>query len=319
VHRRIAALAVLVFLASLVVAAAAPGAGPSYVSLGGLGALASDGKTRYVAVSGTSETVIQRVRVSDGSILAWDTLDGIWGIPAPTASPTGGEGVTRNGKRLVVASAGGGWPTKFAILDARSMRTLDRFDLDGSFAYDALSPDGTKLYLVQHVDQNDEQRYVVRAYDLRSHRLLPGRIADKTQRGWVMEGWAVARTSSTDGRWVYTLYQRGGGYPFIHALDTVNAVAHCIGLPWKGDQTALANMRLTLGPDGRTLAVRWKSGRPWLTMNTADWQLAHVQPTGFPWRWAAVAAAAAILLVLAAGLVVLGRRRQTSEAAPVPL
>ncbi len=134
-----------------------------------------------------------------------------------------------------------------------------------------------------------------------------------------MEGWAVTRTTSTDGRWVYTLYQRGGGYPFIHALDTVNGVAHCIGLPWKGDQTALASMRLTLAPDGRTLAVRWKSGRPWLTMNTADWQLAHVQPDGFAWRWAAAAAGGAILLVLASGLVLLGRRRQTSEAAPVPL
>ena len=62
-HRRIAALAVL---ASLVSASAALGAGPSYVSLGGLGALAPDGKTRYVAVAGTSETAIERVRVSDG-------------------------------------------------------------------------------------------------------------------------------------------------------------------------------------------------------------------------------------------------------------
>ena len=315
-HLRIAALAVLASLAS---ASAALGAGPSYVSLGGLGVLAPDGTTRYVAVSGGHDTAIERVRVADGSIVTWATLDGFWGIPAPTSSPTGGEGLTHDGRKLVVATAGIGWPSRFAVVDARSMRVLERFELPGSFAYDALSPDGSTLYLVQHVDQNDEQRYVVRAYDLRNHRLLPGRIADKTQRGWVMEGWAVTRATSADGRWVYTMYQRAGGYPFIHALDTVDGVAHCIGLPWKGGQAPLVNMRLTLARDGRTLAVHWKSGRPWLTMDTGNWQLTHVHSDGFRGRWVAAAVGSAIALVLACGLVVLVRRRQPSEAAPVPL
>jgi hypothetical protein len=317
VHSRIAVLAVLAFLAA---ASAALGAGPSYVSLGGLGALAPDAKTRYVAVSGTSDTTIERVRVSDGSVLTWTTLDGIWGIPAPTVSPTGGEGVTRDGKKLVVASAGGGWPTRFAVLDARSMRTVDHFDLDGSFSYDAMSPDGSTLYLVQHVDQEDVARYVVRAYDMNRHRLLPGRIADKTQQNWVMEGSPVARATSGDGRWVYTMYQRPGGYPFVHALDTVAGVAHCTGLPWKGDQAALANVRLTVGADGKTLAMRWRDGRPWLTMDTATWQLTHAAPgASFPWRWVVAVAGAATVLVLAAAVALFGRRRRPRGVASVPL
>jgi hypothetical protein len=296
------------------------GAGPSYVSLGGLGALAPDGKTRYVAVAGTSETTIERVRVSDGSILTWTTLGGIWGIPAPTVSPTGGEGVTHDGKKLVVASAGGGWPTRFAVLDARSMRTLDTFDLDGSFAYDAVSPDASTLYLVQHVDQENVARYVVRAYDMVNHRLLPGRIADKTQRSWVMEGSPVSRATSGDGRWVYTMYQRPGGYPFVHALDTVTGVAHCTGLPWKGDQAALASIRLTLAVDGKTLSMRWRDGRSWLTMNTATWQLTHAATgTAYQWTWVVAAIGAATALALTAGVVLLGRRRRPREAAPVPL
>ena len=72
----------------------------------------------------------------------------------------------------------------------------------------------------------------MRAYDLATHTLLPGRIADKTQKSWVMQGWAVSRATTADGRWDYTLYANPGGYPFIHALDTVRGVAHCIGLPW---------------------------------------------------------------------------------------
>ena len=50
---------------------------------------------------------------------------------------------------------------------------------------------------------------------------MPGRIADKTQKGWVMQGWPTARATTADGRWVYTLYSNPGGYPFVHALDTV--------------------------------------------------------------------------------------------------
>ena len=176
------------------------------------------------------------MRVSDGSILTWTTLGGIWGIPAPTVSPTGGEGVTRDGKKVVVASVGGGWPTRFAVLDARSMRTLDRFDLDGSFAYDAMSPDASTLYLVQHVGSGE--RRPLRRARVRHDEPSPAAGPDRGQdaAGWVMEGSPVSRATSGDGRWVYTMYQRPGGYPFVHALDTVTGVAHCIGLPWKGDQ-----------------------------------------------------------------------------------
>jgi hypothetical protein len=210
------------------------------------------------------------------------------------------------------------------------MRVLDRFALNGAFAYDALSPDASTLYLVQHVDQNNVNRYVVRAYDMTNHRLLPGRIADKTQLSWVMEGSPVTRATSAGGRWVYTLYQRPGGYPFIHALDTVNGVAHCTGLPWKGDQDQLWNVRLTLADRGKTLAVHWKSGRPWLAMNTANWQLAHVHahphPGSFPWRWVIAGGGGALLVLLALCAVTLGGRRRRHvvqqdqrEALPVAL
>ncbi len=97
----------------------------------------------------------------------------------------------------------------------------DQIVLKGTFAFDALSPDGSKLYLIEHKSVQDMQHYIVRAYDLNAHALVPGRIADKTQKSWVMQGWAVSRVSTTDGRWAYTLYANPGGFPFVHALDTV--------------------------------------------------------------------------------------------------
>jgi len=313
VHRLVAALAALVFLAS---GSAALAAGPSYVSEGGLGVLARDGNTRYIAVPIGNRTAIERVSVRGGNVTTWADLAGSWGIPAPTYSPTGGEGLSRDGKRLVIGMSFAGSPSRFAILDTRKMRVVDRITLEGDFAYDALSPDASTLYLTEHVDVNYVNRYVVRAYDLRSHVLLPGRIADKTQSDWVMEGWALTRATSGDGRWVYTLYSRPGGYPFVHALDTMNGSAHCIGLPWHGDQAALGTARLRLVDGGRSLALRLKSGRTWMTMSTADWRLTRVaHDGGFEWRWPLATAAA----MLGLALVVLGRRRRPKEAVPAAL
>ncbi len=316
-HRRIAALAVFAFLAS---ASAALAAGPTYVTQGGSGVLARDGKTRYVAVSTGSGTAIERVRVAGGSVATWADLRGSWGIPAPTYSATGGEGLTRDGKELIVGTWGAGPPSAFAVIDTRLMRVVDRFTLNGDFAYDALSPDASTLYLIQHVDASNVNRYVVRAYDLSSHQLAPGRIADKTQLGWVMEGSAVTRATSADGRWVYTLYQRPGGYPFIHALDAVNGVAHCIGLPWHGNQAPLSRIVLTLRDSGKTLDVSWKSGKPWLAVSMANWRITHVRPGSFPWAWVLAGVGGAIVLVL--GALAFSRRRieqDPREALPLAL
>ena len=316
-HRLVAALAVFAFLASGSVALAD---GPGYVSQGGSGTLAANGKTRYVAVPAGNWTAIEQIHVAGGSVMGWAMLEGGWGIPTPTVATTGGEGLTHDGSRLVVESSSRGAPTMFAVLDSRTLRILDRFTLNGDFAFDALSPDGNTLYLIQHVDSSNVNRYVVRAYVLSSHTLLPGRIADKSQAGWVMEGSAVARTTSGDGRMVYTMYMRPGGYPFIHALDSVQGSAHCVGLPWQGDQAPLANARLTLADNGRTLAVRLTGGRTWLTMNTGNWRLTRVQhPGGSSWHWPLAGGSVAAALALGLGLVLLGRRRRPREAAPVPL
>jgi hypothetical protein len=158
---------------------------------------------------------------------------------------------------------------------------------------------------------NDFQHYVVRAYDLDAHTLLPGRIADKAQKSWVMQGFPITRTTSAGGRWVYTLYENPGGYPFIHALDTVRAVAHCIGLPLSSsNQVPLAKVALSL--HGATLAVDRKGGKPWLSVNTATWRISQPESTSaFPWLWIGAGLAGAAGLA-AAGL--LYRRRRATGA-----
>jgi hypothetical protein len=262
------------------------------------GVLSPGGALRYVALAGpANSTTVEAVATDGGVVHATAQLLGPYGIPYVT-SPLVGEGLSTDGGTLVLGDAATTFPrthSSFVVLDAPTLRFRDVVSLRGDFAFDALSPHGARLYLIQHTDANDQSRYVVRAYDLRTHRLLPGRVADRTQKSWIMQGYPVSRTASADGRWVYTLYGNPGGFPFVHALDTVRGVAHCVGLPWRGDPNGVWNMRVTLR--GRALAVHFASGRRWLRLDTTSWRLSSDGGGGVPWwAWAALAAVAATIV-----------------------
>jgi hypothetical protein len=283
-HRPLAAaFAVLALLASAP-AAFADGPMPG-AAQGSLGVVSANGKARYLAVGSGLDTVVETVSTADGSLLGWTTLAGAWGIPAVTDGAGGAAGLSRDGKTLVLTTLGQTSITQVDLLNTNTLNVRDRFVLNGSFAYDAMSPGGTSIYFIQWVDMTNLNRYVVREYDLTTHALVPGSIADRTQKGWVMQGSPLTRTTSANGRWVYTLYQNPGGYPFIHALDTVRGVAHCIGLPYTGDQNGLSNLVLGLRAGGRTLDVHWKSGRPWLAVDTTSFRIVQVRSGAFPWLW----------------------------------
>src|SRR5436305_5164419 len=280
--------------------AAAPSAlGDGFAPLAsqnGDGVLARDGKTRFVAVGvyNSTDTMLARIDAHSGVVQQSVPLNGPWGIPIYSYGPNSGEGLSHDGKTLVVADLAATLPrtlSRFLFLDARSLKIRGEAVLKGDFSYDALSPHGNRLYLVQHRDVLDQIHYVVREYDVAHRRLLPGRVADRAQKSWVMTGYPVSRATAADGRWVYTLYAQPNGFPFVHALDTARGVAHCIGLPWRGSQDAVYNMRLSL--DGGTLHVHWLSGRPWYRMSTDTWKLSR-ERGGFPWwAWAALGALAA--------------------------
>ena len=87
------------------------------------------------------------------------------------------------------------------------------------------------MYLIQHTSAFNILRYAVRAYDLRTDRLVPGTIVDKREPDERMAGYPVARAATGDGVWAYTLYQKPSGRLFVHALDTSRGIARCIDLP----------------------------------------------------------------------------------------
>jgi hypothetical protein len=316
-------LAVLA-LSLLVFAGAASAAGPSPGLLeGSTGITTPNQPYRFVALGGPRTTTLAAIDKATGGVTRWRTLTGSWGIPLVAFDGTAA-GLSRDGKTLVIAD----WvqpansplrpSSTFRIYDASSLTKRGQFTLDGDFSFDALSPDARTLYLVQHVSQQDVFKYLVRAYDLRANRLLPNVIADKRQQGWVMRGLPMKRLASTDGRWVYTLYRRDGGTPFVHALDAAKQNAVCIGIPWSGSQDPLGRAVLTLEGGKLTIAA---AGRR-VAIDTQTFALSVPRGAGggggFPTGLVAGLAAGAAAVVALAAYALRRRSRRHADAVGLP-
>jgi hypothetical protein len=219
----------------------------------------TQGDVRYTAVRSGESTTIRALRVgANGGELATTKLDGKWGIPAVTSTGVAG-GLAPDGRTLVLTEppSYNGLRSKstFLVLSTDTLAIRNTIVLKGEFGFDAIAPDGRTLYLIQHRSRSDLVSYVVRGYDLGKGRLLSRVIVAKGESG-AMRGYPVARATSKAASWVYTLYNRGSGKPFIHALNTNQRFAVCIDLPWQPGSSNIWLTRLVLTPDGRQLVVR---------------------------------------------------------------
>jgi hypothetical protein len=210
-----------------------------------------------------------------GRVLRWATLPGNYGIPQVAFDGTT-DGLTRDGRTLVLGGVATSpqlrQSSSFAVVDVRRFRVRNTIRLRGDFAFDALSPDGRMLYLVEHVSAQDLSRYRVRAYDLGARRLLARMVTDKTRWQSVMQGMPATRASSSNGRWAYTLYV-GNRHPFVHALDTQHANAVCIDLPRSWRQLDLFGLRMSAQPDGKLLVRHRSGGRPLAVIDTHSFRV----------------------------------------------
>lgn len=240
---------------------------PQGVTPDGAGVASPNGKVRYLTVPGASRTLLEEVNVRDGTLQTWRWLDGALAIPAIAWH---GTGLSQDGKTLVLVTDP--WHTgsaTFLLLRTPYLTTERVVTLKGAWSFDAISPHGRTLYLIQGLPG----RYLVRAYDLRRGRLLKGVIADRREKG-PMTGAPVMRATTNDGRWAYTLYLRGNGTGFIHALDTVGRTAVCIDLPWEAMDAWAWDGQLWVSRDGRTLHLRQRgtNGRR-AVVDTRTWRL----------------------------------------------
>jgi len=256
---KLGAVAAVALTAAIAVGTAGANGSPYSPGLqyGWPGVGARDG-VRYVAFGMPRSTIVAAVRARDGRVLRSRVVRGFYGVPLVAYDGTPG-GLSGNGRTLVLGSygplPGRAGKTRFAVLGTKTLAVRRAIVLRGSWSFDAVSPDAATLFLTEHVRAGDDPLYRVRPFDLRTGR-LGGAVVDRLESEAEMGGVPVARASSADGRWAYTLYARRGDEPFVHALDTVRREAFCIDLPLRLGQGAQMGLRLELESSGAELAVR---------------------------------------------------------------
>jgi hypothetical protein len=291
-----------------------------------------DGKFRFETLPGRRGTNVARIATDGGAVQRSRFLPGRFVVPAVALDGTS-SGLSAGGERLVLIRPRARYPqpeTRLAILDGRTLRPQRIVTLDGDFSFDAISPDGRTLYLIQYLSGSDPTDYSVHAYDPRSRRLSEP-IVDQREPDEDMSGFPVTRATSPDGRFAYTLYDNQD-HPFVHALDTANETANCIDLPESLAgflrRRAPEQVRLIVNPSGGTLTVV-EAGRARATIDTRTLSVSVPQGApaeradrpaeagrddgGAPWPLVVVAILA---LALAGGAVAILRKRRRLAPAP---
>lgn len=228
---------------------------------------------RIVAIPAGRDTVVAELAGSD-YVRNSRMFDGRLAVPAVAYDGTPG-GLSLDGRRLALIEPRVGFPrkrTRFVIVD-KDLRVRKHVDLRGDFSFDAISPDGSALFLVEYTNRRDPSEYQVRVYDVEDGRLEGEPLIDSETAAIVMRG--LPQTRATRGPVEYTLYD-GLGKPFVHALDTAQRSALCIPLPRQ--TRAVAPFRLKLNFEGRTLAV--SDARSESTLARVDTQTNRVLPYG---------------------------------------
>jgi DNA-binding beta-propeller fold protein YncE len=315
-------------------AAAAPLAHPATAGADGLpvpvtvspdGATAPGATDRYVTLPAQQRsTVVARVDQEGGEVAESRSLDGRLTVPAVgyDGSPSG---LSADGETLVLIRPRATFPqtrTRFVVLGAERLNRREAVTLRGDFSFDAISPDGSRIYLIEYLSRADPTKYEVREYDVRSGRLLPEPIVDPDEPPGEMRGYPMTRAVSPDGRWAYTLYDGGGDHPFVHALDTVEGRAVCIDIHALADypsfRGALGNnvsrFGLTVSPDGGEFSVVDRDKGPLALVDAETFAVSDPTASddgdGSPWVLVGLAAVAFVAAVLTLGL----RRRRHGVA-----
>ena len=272
-----------------------------------------DGDVAYITRAGAHSTrLIEHARY--GGPLRERRLDGSFSIPA-VAYDGSASGLSADGRRLILISPRKRFPRKrttFAVVDTRSLTVRRHVGLRGDFSFDAISPDGRTMYLIEYSSRNIAD-YAVRAYDLRAGHLLRKPVVDPDEADEPMTGVPVTRIASADGRWAYTLYDKGR-HSFVHALDTAERTAVCIDLDARRAWGARLELR------GTQLDVIGRRSRVLASIDTRTHTITAPSPArrrteDASTSWLPLAAPTAVLLLIAAA----SRRRMLKKAAAKPI
>ncbi|MGN6798841.1 MAG: hypothetical protein ACTHKS_11900 [Gaiellaceae bacterium] len=316
-----------VVVAALVFAAGASADGLPVlnVDVGASGVAAPGGLFRYVTVTVAKQTVVEATRRDGGQIVRMGTWPGTWTIPA-VAYDGSASGLSADRRTLVLIEPRTSFPraqTRLLVVKAHNLGDAQVVLLHGDYSFDAVSPNGSRIFLIHYTSKIDPTHYEVRAYDVASRKVSARPIVDPRDATEKMRGNPLSRVMSPGGRFAYTLYD-GNGRPFVHALDTVASTARCVeidGLPAR----LLWSLRLHMADGGKVLTVD-RGSTTYASLDTRTWQPSSPRASGL--RWWALALVLAVLSAIGVALAVArrgaagpaswagrrGRRRSASRA-----
>jgi murein peptide amidase A len=234
---------------------------------------------RYVTVNPQTRpalTVVERVDMGDGKIDRWWYLRGSYVIPAVAYDGSAG-GLSADGSTLALVNFSRSFPppqTKLAILDTevylrhprrpgqhRPQHAIRYLNLGGQFAFQAISPNGSRLYLRHYRTGDRDSAYDRRSddFDLWVLEASNGGLAPQpltvSNSGRQLAGLPISGARSPDGRWAYALYDGDMYLPFLLALDSLTGRVLRVDLPGLERLHDPYLLKLRLESAGRHLAV----------------------------------------------------------------
>jgi YVTN family beta-propeller protein len=237
-------------------------------------AVSSPNGTVYYTLEGASPTVLRWVDAKIGRAISEIRLDGSFAFADEReAGPTG---LSPNGRWLVLVGESGP-SSRFAVIDTALVKVAAVAEVPGAFGYDAISDDGTSLYLIERITPEAARQlggvsatygYRVRVYDVPAAKLSETLVVDvklagqltgdnnaETRVDGIMSGIYQSSVPSADGRWNFSFYYNPNRGPFIHVLHLDSRTAFCIlDLPVvSGGYEKRLGWSLALAPSGNTL------------------------------------------------------------------
>jgi protein MpaA len=229
---------------------------------------------RYVTVNPQAKpalTIVERIDMGDGAVDRWWYLRGSYVIPAVAFDGSAG-GLSANGNTLALVNFTRTYPpplTKVAVLDTdvylrhprrpgqrRPQHAIHYLNLQGYFAFQAISPNGSKLYMRHYRSHSrGSDDFGLWVLDTHNGGLAPRPLA-VSNGGRPLAGLPISGTASANGRWAYALYDGDRRMPFLLALDTASGRLIRVDLP--GLERLAGNpylLKLRLDEAGHHLAV----------------------------------------------------------------
>ena len=218
------------------------------------GLLSQDHQHIYTAIPQNGQTKITVTNTQGSAVVQSLTIPGSYSTIDQDYTKSV---LSSNGHWLALKQLGvSGARSTFVVVNTQNGKLIKNIQLRGDFDLDALSPDGSRVYLLERL-HDESGHYYVRLYRTDTDQLDPAIIADKAEiNDPKMVGSALTRKMANGGVTAYTLYtDTAHNIAFVHALPLASNYigARCIGLPTGKSADVLRYYTLALSSDGSLL------------------------------------------------------------------